>query len=644
MDIASIKKSIKFSKIISFDLFDTLFFRPYLNPNDLFSHLEIIQNAPGFKNQRIIAENNARLISRHEEITLDEIYDQIQSDFSKIKFSEMALELDSILINLEIKNLIEYSISLNKKVIFISDMYLSADFIKSLLTKHSITNVELLYISSEHRLTKHTGKLFKKVISDLKCNAKDILHIGDNKKSDLKIAQRCGLKAVYYPSYNDQFKRMSTKNNSLLRLYNTYNSDFIQSYLFKQKINTACSDSSSRTSHFFWESIGFFYGSLIALSFYRIIANNYNPANDELIFLGRDGYSIKLFFDILKPEWNSHYIHLPRTFTKQCTFPFNLDHNDDVHFLYELFNEGCTNRDINFRKNFIINNREKYRAYSNHKKKFYIQYLKFNKIDLNKRLIIVDSATMRFSAQELLSSIAGNDVFGIYFYVRNKTHKNYNYQSVYDYSFDNLGPSLEMKFIFFIEYILASPESFVVDFDDKNFSSIYEDLSAEEKLRKSIKNSITSGIQRGSTLIKSMIGDSIYSVNTAFLMKNIQSFIKSLDLEEAHFFKKINISTDFNHLEYEPLLSSDLSFLQTLLATRKTTKKLKKLAYLDTPQLIAMMIRYPIAIKSSLKTANLDFYILPYLNSSFFSVELKIFNRFRISCYCGKQTTGVGHQ
>ena len=103
MDIASLKKSIKFSKIISFDLFDTLFFRPYLNPNDLFSHLGIIHNAPGFKNQRIIAEDNARLISRHEEITLDEIYDQIQSDFASIKFSEMELELDSILINLEIK-------------------------------------------------------------------------------------------------------------------------------------------------------------------------------------------------------------------------------------------------------------------------------------------------------------------------------------------------------------------------------------------------------------------------------------------------------------------------------------------------------------------------------------------------------------
>ena len=32
INIDYIKRSIKFSKIVSFDLFDTLFYRPYLNP------------------------------------------------------------------------------------------------------------------------------------------------------------------------------------------------------------------------------------------------------------------------------------------------------------------------------------------------------------------------------------------------------------------------------------------------------------------------------------------------------------------------------------------------------------------------------------------------------------------------------------
>ena len=638
MDISAIKKSIRFSKIISFDLFDTLFFRPYLNPHDLFSHLEIIHNIPGFKNQRIIAEHNARFISKHEEVTLDEIYEHIESEFANIKLKEMELEYDSILINPDIKNLIDYSVSLNKKVIFISDMYLSADFIKSVFAKHLIKNFDSLYISSEHRLTKHIGKLFEKVVIDLKCDAKDILHIGDNKKSDIKIPRRYGFKTAYYPSYNDQFKRISSSNKSLLRLFNSYSSDFIQSYLLKQNINAKTVDVSKKADCFFWESIGFYYGSLIALSFYRNIANNYNPAKDELIFLGRDGFSIKLFFDNVKPQWNSHYIHLPRIFTKKCTFPLNINDDDNVHFLYELFNTDCSNRDITFRKNFILNNAEKYRDYAKNKKKFYAQYLKFKKVDINKRLIIVDSATMRFSAQELLSSISNNGVLGIYFYVRNITHKNYTYQSVYDYSHDNSGPSLEIKFILFVEFILASPESFIFDFDQKNFEPLYEEFSAEDKTRINIKASITSGLKRGSIVIKSIIGDSVYSVNTAFLMKNIQSFINFIGPEEAYFFKKINISTDFQHLEYAPLLSSDYSFFQTLLATRKTAKQLKILPYLNAPQLIAMMIRYPISIKSSSKKSYLSVYIFPFLNSNFFTLEFKIFNRFTISCYCGKRT------
>mgnify|MGYP006437698745 FL=1 len=67
MNIDYIKRSIKFSKIVSLDLFDTLFYRPYLNPDDVFSHLEIIHDTPGFKHQRILAENNARFISKYEE-------------------------------------------------------------------------------------------------------------------------------------------------------------------------------------------------------------------------------------------------------------------------------------------------------------------------------------------------------------------------------------------------------------------------------------------------------------------------------------------------------------------------------------------------------------------------------------------------
>jgi predicted HAD superfamily hydrolase len=97
----------------------------------------------------------------------------------------------------------------------------------------------------------NTGKLFEKVVIDLKCDAKDILHIGDNKKSDIKIPRRYGFKTAYYPSYNGQFKIISSSNKSLLRLFNSYRSDFIQSYLLKQNINAKSVDVSKKADCFF---------------------------------------------------------------------------------------------------------------------------------------------------------------------------------------------------------------------------------------------------------------------------------------------------------------------------------------------------------------------------------------------------------
>ncbi|MBT4959163.1 MAG: HAD-IA family hydrolase [Flavobacteriaceae bacterium] len=644
MNIDYIKRSIKFSKIVSLDLFDTLFYRPYLNPDDVFSHLEIIHDTPGFKHQRILAENNARFISKYEEITLDEIYEHIQIDFLKMKAKELELEFDSILINSEIKNLIDYSISLNKKVIFISDMYLPTDFIKSVLDKHSIENFESLYVSSEQRLTKHTGSLFKKVANDLKSNPKDILHIGDNKKSDIKAAKINGLKTAYYPSFNDQFKIMSRSNKSLYRLFNSFQSDFIQRYLFKQKINSRCNDASTRSHDSYWEDIGLYYGSLISLCFYKIINNNYDPSKDELIFIGRDGYSIKLFFDKLKPEWNSHYIHLPRALAKKCIFPFDLNNKENVHLLYEIFNNNCSNKDIAFRKKFIINNKEKYLSYFKNEKSSYVQYLKHKKININKRMIIVDSATCHFTAQESLLSIAKNDVIGIYFYVRNMTHKSYNYESVYDYSHNKFGYFSEEKFISFIEYILASPESFIVNLDNKNFEPIYKDMTQEEKARIDIKKHMSRGIEKGSISIKSIIGDHIYSINSAFLMKNIQLFINCLGKEDIYFFKKIKVTRDLNHFHYHPLLLSDSSFLKTLLATRKNAKELKMLVHYDVPQLIAMMIRYPISIKSKFKKGFIKIFIFPYSNINFLRLELKISNSMKISLHVGRRPSWTDDQ
>ena len=57
-----IKKEIDKHKVISFDIFDTLLLRPYINPTDLFLHLEKLEGIDGFYTARLLAEKQARKI------------------------------------------------------------------------------------------------------------------------------------------------------------------------------------------------------------------------------------------------------------------------------------------------------------------------------------------------------------------------------------------------------------------------------------------------------------------------------------------------------------------------------------------------------------------------------------------------------
>lgn len=53
-----------------------------------------------------------------------------------------------------------------------------------------------MYISSECALTKRTGKLFKKVLEIESVSPNEVLHIGDNLRSDWFRPKLIGMKSV----------------------------------------------------------------------------------------------------------------------------------------------------------------------------------------------------------------------------------------------------------------------------------------------------------------------------------------------------------------------------------------------------------------------------------------------------------------
>ena len=144
-----IKKEIQSHDIISFDIFDTLLIRPYLRPKDLFLHIERSLNLEHFQESRIIAEETARKKIKRADITIDEIYDEINDSFKSVKEQELQWEervLQPNPLMLDIYNTAKNS---GKKIVIASDMYLPTGFIEKVLKKNGFDKYYKLYVSND---------------------------------------------------------------------------------------------------------------------------------------------------------------------------------------------------------------------------------------------------------------------------------------------------------------------------------------------------------------------------------------------------------------------------------------------------------------------------------------------------------------
>ena len=208
--------------VVSFDLFDTLLLRPFISPEDLFLLLDDLFNDlckthafVRFSTLRVLAENacRERILSHgsvgFEEITLDEIYEQIERDYripkeilSRLQEREKELELHFSRPRHAGRALVELARDVGKRVILCSDIYLPKDLILSILQKHGYPT-EGLFLSSESRLSKAAGGMFPFVQKELGVPAGRILHIGDNWESDMLAPARAGWKSAHFPKTSD---------------------------------------------------------------------------------------------------------------------------------------------------------------------------------------------------------------------------------------------------------------------------------------------------------------------------------------------------------------------------------------------------------------------------------------------------------
>lgn len=222
----SLKESILKSqdKYISFDIFDTLVKRPFMDPTDLFELMDkdfeqLLSSNLKFRKIRIDAEAAARrkygsTNPDWEDITIQEIY-QVMAELYHIPVNitdrlmqrEIELELKFCDVRNAGRELYEAALLSGKSIIIISDMYLNRETIVRILEKNGYGDYYKLYVSSENRLTKNTGSLYKYVCKDLKLNDEiHIYHIGDTWQNDYINSQKHGFDPILLPKAKEIFE------------------------------------------------------------------------------------------------------------------------------------------------------------------------------------------------------------------------------------------------------------------------------------------------------------------------------------------------------------------------------------------------------------------------------------------------------
>lgn len=200
------RRSIDFDryKIVSFDIFDTLIEREVWVPQKVFSivGIRVLGERSGkeFCNARVTAERNAREKSITGEVNLSDIYDSLEGyDHlrEKLMFEEMNVELEMCKQKVRGHELYRKAIEQGKRVILISDMYLSSTFLLKMLGKCGINEIEKLYVSCENGCSKRSGLLFGHVLIDEDVLPKNIIHIGDDYTADVKGSGMNGIDSIW---------------------------------------------------------------------------------------------------------------------------------------------------------------------------------------------------------------------------------------------------------------------------------------------------------------------------------------------------------------------------------------------------------------------------------------------------------------
>jgi predicted HAD superfamily hydrolase len=303
-------------EVISFDVFDTCIFGTIDTFRDA-RKVKAVEYGKMFgKNPSVFLEhwNNAykkcmkNLTPENEEITVFELYQEFAKmaghpieDVPKLVDIEKEVELKLCFQNPLIHRIYRTAKEQGKKVIFISDMYLSKEIIGAMLSKSGYDS-QNLYVGSEYRKTKYKGSLFDLVLEKEEIDPKKMLHIGDNPHSDINQAKSRGINAFYFRKNDLEITKYDFERNFFKEEPLSLNESLTIGLVRK---NSYLSESGLQGDERTLYDIGYEVVGPTQLSFLLWIVKRAKQNNlKKLFFLSRDGYYLEKSFQKLKDKFN----------------------------------------------------------------------------------------------------------------------------------------------------------------------------------------------------------------------------------------------------------------------------------------------------------------------------------------------------
>ena len=298
--------------VVSFDMFDTLVFRPFSKPEDMFYLLEAENKLLDFAANRLTAQNLTRDKTKmpNMEIDIYDIYHELENfysiDVEQMVQQEIAMEVRLCYANPYMQEVVSGLLAKGVRIIIISDMYIPSKFLREILDNCGYGAIKEVYVSCEYGAYKRDGKLLKAVRQELG-EKLSVVHVDDT-WSCIEGCKTAKWNYIYYKKCNEVGEpyRLYGIKTPLAQMYQGIVNNHIHCGVYH---------------HTPLQEFGYIYGGILACGYCEWI-NDYckNNSCDKILFLARD---MDLFCKTYQKFYNeipNEYVSVSRNALQELVF------------------------------------------------------------------------------------------------------------------------------------------------------------------------------------------------------------------------------------------------------------------------------------------------------------------------------------